>query len=353
MLTRLRILGFFLIGSWLAGSAAATEASAADPSAQPLFESPAALEVTLVADWRGLWRGRSESERNWEGELRYKEDNGDERTLPVRFSLRGLARLNKDVCTFTNLFLHFDPEQTQGTVFAAQESLPLVTYCRDLSSYQQYVIKEYLLYRVYNLLTDFSLRVRLARVTYEPTGRGKVFTGYAFFVENYHALARRLGGRVVEIKRFNPKAADPAQLGLLEVFQYFIGNTDWSVVHQHNIVLIRPQEDPVIAIPYDLDYAGAVNTKYAVADPSLEIPSVRTRVFRGFCRPEHPLEPVLEEFRARRPAIEALYREQPELDRRELRRALDYYADFWKVLDSEKLVRSKLVDPCRVIGTTK
>jgi hypothetical protein len=353
MLSRHRILGLLLVGPWLAPGVGATEPQPREIPPQPLFDTHTALEVTLVADWPGLWRSRQEVDRIWEGELRYKEEGHDERVLPVGFSPRGLSRLNPDICDFANLFLHFEPAQVQGTLFATQQSLPLVTYCQRHSVYQQYVIKEYLLYRVYNLLTDLSLRVRLVRVTYEPTGRGRISTGHAFFVENYHALAHRLGGRVVEIEGFNPNHSDPYQIGLLEVFQYLIGNTDWTAVHQHNIALIRRHDDSIIPIPFDLDHSGAVNAEYSVPDALLDIPTVRTRVFRGICRPEHHLTPVLDRFRTQRPAIEGLYREEQTLSPRELSRALKYYADFYRTLDSEKLLRSRILDRCRPIRPKK
>ena len=69
------------------------------------------------------------------------------------------------------LFVSFGDETARGTLFEGQTMLPLTTHCRDSSSYEQYVLKEYLAYRIYNLLTDKSLRVRLARVrTATPAG---------------------------------------------------------------------------------------------------------------------------------------------------------------------------------------
>lgn len=315
----------------------------------PLFTSEKPLEATLRADWHAIVRARADTERIWQGELDYLDEDGEQRTIPVGLTTRGLSRLDRNVCSFPGLFLHFERNDVDGSAFAGQEVLPLVSHCRRSPPYQQYVVKEYLLYRVYNLITDLSLRARLVNMTYEPDGRGKVFTGLAFFVENYNGLASRFGGEVVQITPFHPNKADPLEMSLLEVYQYLIGNTDWSVVYQHNIVLIRKPGGKISAVPYDFDSAGAVGTVYARPDERLAISSVRTRLFRGVCRNKKFLKLALDHVRARRADIEDLYRSQPALDERELAESLEYLDDFYEVIDDPKRMRKELLDECRKI----
>lgn len=318
-----------------------------------LFSEHEPLEMTLRADWQAIARHRDETGRRWPADLLYRGPDGDERRIPVELSTRGRSRLDRSVCSFPQLFLHLTREGVTGTLFEAQDSLPLVTHCRTPRWYEQYVVQEYLLYRVYGLLTEWSLDVRPARVTYEPTDRGKAITRFAFFLENFHHLAERRGGEVFEDERFHPNDAEPLQMSLLETFQYMIGNTDWSVVLQHNIVLVRTADGEVVAVPYDLDTAGAVDATYAVPDPGMGIDSVQDRRFRGVCRDGDSLSRALDHIVARRADIEALYRSCRELDDDERRRTLAYFGDFFEELADAQRRRALLASCRRLPGTAE
>ena len=80
-----------------------------------------------------------------------------------------------------------------GTVFDGQNGIKLVSHCRDRDDDEQDVLKEY---RTFNLLTDESFRVRLARITYvDGEDDDDPVVRYAFFIEEAEAMAERLGGR--------------------------------------------------------------------------------------------------------------------------------------------------------------
>ena len=192
--------------------------------------------------------------------------------------------------------------------------LPLTTHCRDSSTYEQYVLKEYLAYRIYNLLTDKSLRVRLARVSYRDTGRrDRVVERYAFFTEHFKSLAARQNAEVYEPETFDRRAANPLELGTLDLFEFLIGNTDWSASKGHNIVHIRARDGFVTAVPYDFDFSGLVDADYAGPPPNLPIRTVTQRLFRGFCRPDLDWPRVYELFRTEHAAITKLIEQTPML----------------------------------------
>ena len=201
------------------------------------------------------------------------------------------------------LFVSFGDETARGTLFEGQTMLPLTTHCRESSSYEQYVLKEYLAYRIYNLLTDKSLRVRLARVSYRDTSRDRVVERYAFFTEHFQSLAARQNAEVYEPETFDRLAADPLELGTLDLFEFLIGNTDWSASKAHNIVHIRARDGLVTAVPYDFDFSGLVDADYAGPPPTLPIRTVTQRLFRGFCRPDFDWHAVYGTFRIRHRAI--------------------------------------------------
>ena len=107
---------------------------------------------------------------------------------------------------------------------------------RTIRQYEQYLLKEYLAYRIYAALSSNSLRVRLAHVTYrDSAGRLAPFERYAFFTEHFDSFARRHGVVVRSKQLFIPRTADPNQLTCVPSLQYAIGNTDWSAVKGHNV----------------------------------------------------------------------------------------------------------------------
>jgi hypothetical protein len=140
---------------------------------------------------------------------------------------------------------------------------------------------------------------------------------------------------------------------LVAVFQYMIGNTDWSVWKRHNIAIVQKvaQPRPLLAVPYDYDFSGAVNAPYATPPEQLKLQSVRQRVYRGFCQPDSVLSGVLARFRSAKDSMYAAVRAVPDLPERDVRNVLDYFDEFYKVLANPGAVNREFVRPCRKMPT--
>jgi hypothetical protein len=146
------------------------------------------------------------------------------------------------------------------------------------------MLQEFQLYRIYRLLTPASHAVRLIHMTYADSATGKTHaTRYAFFEEDPDALAQRMGGKMLKIKGAGPDDLEPFQDGIVGVFQYMIGNTDFALSALHNAELLSRNNGDNFPIVYDFDFAGAVNARYATVDPELGVHSVRDRLYRGYC----------------------------------------------------------------------
>jgi len=210
------------------------------------------------------------------------------------------------------------------------------------------VLQEYAAYRVLQLLTPASLATRLLKVTFEDErGRGRPQTRWAFVTEEPDRLADRLGGFVVTGGAPRVSNLSPYQAALLGAFQYFIGNTDWSMPARHNIAVLTVQ-DSSYAVPYDFDWTGVVDAPYAKPLPVLPIRSVRERMWRGRCQSAEELEPILARFEALRDTIAALYRSVPGLEPREIERALRYYDEFYRAIaDRARFERDVVERDCR------
>ena len=265
-------------------SASQTPADSTPPRAPDrLFEATEPLDITLKADFGAIAKNRGSDKPNHPGVLSYVTAAGDSVALDVQLHTRGHFRLGR--CQYPPLKVVFNREQTPRTTFAHQGSLKLTVQCRGGQSYTNYLLEEYLIYRTYNLLTDRSFRVRLARVTYaDASGKHAPETRRAFFVEDDDRMARRNQMQVFAQKGVTQDELNFEQTGLAMVFQYMIGNTDFAVTALHNIVLIRDSSGVVYPVPYDFDWSGVTWTPYAQPDSRLGIATVRQWLFRGLCR---------------------------------------------------------------------
>ncbi|HEX6993217.1 MAG TPA: MFS transporter [Gammaproteobacteria bacterium] len=326
---------------------AAKPAAAQEPA---LFADDEPLVIELALDFEALCQGsgrRRECGRK-PAELEVLSSDGGKRTLAVSVQARGRWRNESAHCNVPPLFVFFEDE-TAGTPFAGQTMLPVTTHCRERSAaHEQYVLEEYLAYRIYNAVTDKSLRVRLARVTYKDLGRrGRSTERFAFFTEHFESFAARHGATLEEAARFEPTEARPHDLALLEIFQYLIGNTDWSFVAGHNITHVRDDAGTLHAVPYDFDFSGLVNADYAMPPPQLGIRRVTQRLFRGFCHPGLDWDEPFAEFRAKRDAIGALGEHVPGLAPAERARVQAFVAEFFATLDSPDERKRRIVEACR------
>jgi AAA family ATP:ADP antiporter len=345
------------------GLAAATAASsaAADPQASrpaasdaapaALFATDAPLELELSVDFAKLCKNpEREGCEDAPATLVYEAGDGRAQSIVVRLRSRGRWRKDTSDCRLPALFVFFaDARTAAGTPFAEHAMLPLTTHCREASrSYEQYVLKEYLAYRILNLLTDKSLRVRLARIAYRDTADPeRVVERYGFFTEHFDSLAARHAAEVWRPAQLDLRGVDAEELATLALFEFMIGNTDWSVIYGHNVVAIRDGAGAASVVPYDFDFSGLVEAEYAGPPPGLPIRSVRERIYRGVCEPRPDWDAVFAAFTAQRAAIVALVDEIPDLDAQHRRRVLDYLESFFAVLDSDERRASRIVAACR------
>jgi hypothetical protein len=343
-----------LIGAATAGQNSSSTGSGGD---SPLFASVAPIELTLKAPLKTLFDNRDDDAPQQPATIEYRDEAGNPVTRDLMVELRGHNRRLKRVCNFPPIRLDFPKKEMEGTLFEGQNRIKLVTHCQDKrDEYQQYVLLEYLIYRAYNVLTDLSFQVRLANITYEDTeGSREPITKIAFLIEDDDALAKRNGWEVLEVPAVSPLALDEAQLNLVEVFQYMVGHTDFSAFMSqagedkccHNGRLIGKTTGPVYPVPYDFDFAGLINARYAVAAEQLGLRNVRQRKYRGVCHEDQVLHETLQRFNDNKTAIYGLFQSQSGLDERQVKQATDYLDDFYEIINDDGKIRREFVRECR------
>lgn len=307
-----RRFAHLLIGAVIASSilvATAARAQTAEPA--PLFASDGIVSLTLRLPLRTVMSRRRGRPR-LEGFAIYTEPNGDTIERAVEITTRGKSRLR--VCSFPPLRLDFERSTLEGTLFEGQSRLKLVTHCRNQSSFEQYLRVEYLIYRIYEQISDVAYRVRLLRMRYIDSERdGRVTEAPAFLIESAAGLAARTGFTIAEVPAVPAEDVDLSELAMLTLFQFLIGNTDYSAIAPaegedccHNSDIFLRDDGKLIAVPYDFDQAGLVDASYALPDEQFGIRSVRERVYRGTCATMPYLDETIARVNAARPRIDAL-----------------------------------------------
>lgn len=336
---------------------AVTFSARADSDGQPLFASESALQVRITAPLTTLMRKRSDTEY-LDGTFSYIDESGAEKILSLKLRARGVYRRNRSTCTLPPIRLNFRKKQVTGTAFAGQDKLKLVTHCRQRSdAYEQYVLKEYLAYKIFNTITDYSFRVRLLKIDYvDSDDGGKTWTKYGFVIEDDDLLAERIGAEVAEVPRISYAALDRQQAIRISVFQYLIGNTDYSLVASardddccHNTVLLAAADGSYIAVPYDFDFAGLVNARYAKPHPSLSIRSVVRRLYRGNCEHNELMDQTIILFKSRKESIRQAAMSIEGMGERERATVLRYIDGFYEDVAEPGSVERHLVKKCLAV----
>ena len=313
-----------------------------DAENRPLFASHEPLVLTIKADFKAINKDRSQqSATRYPGTIAV----GDAAPVPVDLGSRGHFRLLAGSCSWVPLRVQFRKPETARWVFDGQSSLKLVSHCRDNNDFEQHVLREYLPYRIYALVSPIAFRARLAKITYvDPAGR-LLTTRYGMFLEDDGDVGRRFEARSIDLPRVFFKDLDQESLTTMALFEYMIANSDVSILKLHNVKLLVTEKRTIYPVPYDYDFSGLVDTPYAHPDPKLGIPTVRDRIYRGPCRSEAEFNEALEKFRAKKAEILALYDSLPDLNAGYRKQARSYLEDFYSVVARNR-VKQTLVDGC-------
>ncbi|HKW47768.1 MAG TPA: hypothetical protein VJN70_09995 [Gemmatimonadaceae bacterium] len=312
-----------------------------------IFTADAPLTFTLTANLGRLRRDKTQTPPWREATIAYADSADGTVEVPLKVRTRGIWRLNN--CDFPPIRLDFKKSDAKHSEFTKLDKPKLVTYCKDNDEFEQYVLQEFQLYRVYNVLTRYSHRVRLAKISYADSGNGKVQAiRYGFIEEEPTDLASRVGGMLIKGKGAGPSELDMRSAAIFFLFQYMIGNTDWSVSAQHNVELVTSDSGDYVPIAYDFDFSGAVNTRYATTDARLPIRRVRDRLYRGYCLPNEVYAPIFALFAAKKDSIYALYHDSigQLLTGDRAKQTLEYFDDFYKTIGDRSDAKHEITDRC-------
>lgn len=329
--------------------------AAKDDKPPKLFKNNTEMAITLSGPWRNIQRN-IKKDVLYPATITYTAADGQQSTFDVEVAPRGLTRRFK-TCKFPPLKIHFDKQKMKGTEWRGNKSLKLVTYCQTNKKYEQYYIKEFLAYRIFNLITEFSFRVQPLMVEYvDSEGKNDTLTRFSFLIEDADEVADRHDMEKLTISKVPHTKLDAIETSNMALFQYMIGNLDWAATGGpdknkccHNSKIIAPDMDaiPKYVVPYDFDSSGIVNAHYAAPPSELKVRTVKQRLFRGFCTHNVTLAQAVERFQIKKPEILALFEDDPNLSNKSRENALKYIEGFYKVIDDPKLFKKNITDKCR------
>jgi hypothetical protein len=343
--TRRSISSLLMLSVLLIAGAGTLQAS----GPEKLVDSHEPLRLTLRVPVRELAR-KSASDVEFEGSITLEGG----RKIPVTVAVFGKTRL--DYCTIPPLALTPDPVAVSGTVFEGHKRLRIVTHCGHETESDRWVLLEYLTYRTYQILSDTALSVRLVEIEYrDPKEKTRKQAAYAFFVEDIEVAAQRRGLEWLEDQLLSPTHLDPTQMGVLALFQYMVGNTDWSVLRGaegerccHNAALLGDENaSQRQLLPYDFDHSGLVNAPYARPSETLRLQNVRQRRYRGFCVHNDFLPAAIDLFNQRRALVETLFLDPSLRHPGPRQEALRYLETFYKEINNPKRLNKSLLRRCR------
>lgn len=317
----------------------------------PLFASNEPLAITLAFPLDTIIR-QAEKEPVVSGTAHYIDADGQKVSFPIKISTRGKSRLA--MCRFPPLSLMIKKKDGKGTVFEGQKQLKITTHCRPSSSFRSYNLQEFSIYRAFNVLTDISFRARYLNITYQDTEKPtKVIQENGFILESVSELADRLEMKRQKVALVKSSQLDTNYTALVALFQFLIGNTDWSISRGHagancchNGKVLSPpgSDDGWRIVPYDFDQSGIINTSYSSPAESLRIRSVRQRLYRGRCRHLSGIDGAIALFNQHRPALEAALLPQ-EIKKR--KSAVKYVDEFYQIINDPKERKIRIDDRCR------
>ena len=264
------------------------------------------------------------------------------KTIALEAEVKPRGNIRRSICYYPPLKIRIAKKDLSNMGLRKRyNTFKIVTHCKSGKGGDQLVLKEYLAYKLLNILTDRSFKVQLARLHYEDTkDKVKAITRLGFVIESNDRLEDRMGGTMKDTLNLKPKVLLREQYHLMCLFQYMIGNPDWGIGQLHNVKLIvKDSDNSILPIPYDFDYSGLVNASYAIPDPGLGIEKVTDRVFMGLKGGGRNFKKTVQLFLDKEKEIKKYVASFTGFNKSNCKFVNKYIASFYKVLHSHSKMK--------------
>lgn len=298
-----------------------------------LFDADEHLDITFTFNMREFMRRKSDPDYV-DALMVIHISEKDSVIKDLRIRPRGNFR--RSVCAFPPIMINPRQEDSASDFPLGNRNIKLVTHCRNRNFFENYVLKEYLVYKLYNLVTDYSLKVRLAEIKYvNSLDTGDFISRYGFLIENIEDMAERNHAIVLDNETLRQIDMIPVMMTRMALFEYMIGNFDWQLGKPHNIETIKAMDiitPMAIPVPYDFDFSGLVDAPYAEPREDLGIKTVRQRVYLGICGHQDEWNTVLDEFEELQPDFYDVINHFHYLDSKIRKQIISYLDEFYSLI---------------------
>jgi len=316
----------------------------------PLFNEAGLLEMDLNYSKKNLLTFTNDS-TYIESKLSYLLADGSIKTLTIEIRARGnYRRLH---CYYLPLWLKISKDISKGSIFEEDKKVKVVLPCLKSTKSNDHVIKELLAYKIYEIISPYHFETKIISINLNEERGNKTLNHnlIGFLIQDNKKLAAVNGGEIVK-RRIHPNAQDPISATRNDLFQYMIGNTDYSLAYQHNEKLFYINKK-FVPVPYDFDMAGIVNASYAVVseikNKALPISKVTVRLYRGFDRDEKVIQEVRQEYIDKETEIYRIVDQYEHYfkDPKEFKEAKNYLMGFFKVIKDDDKFQSRILNKTR------
>jgi hypothetical protein len=310
-----------------------------------LFSEEKPLLIDLYADYVSLLDDVSDKRVYHDAKFTVKNPSSAFSDMTVKVKTRGNFRLRKQTCSFPPLRFKFEADQTKGTVFQGQNKLKYVSHCQNFKNgYEQRTLEEFLVYRMYNVFTDYSYQVRLTKINFIDVNRGDTIQRYGFFIEDKEHLADRIGRQALRFRNVKQYQVLRSNILVLSLFQCMIGNSDWDISRLHNVDLMSVNEHSLpVAIPYDFDWSAIIAHDYFVPDPQIDLESKYKRRYRSYRWSDEEFETAFVSFHEYRDELMSLITDFTYLEKDNRLKLLAYISEFYDLISSKVDVKEYIL----------
>lgn len=316
-----------------------------------LFSEDKLLHIDLYADYVSLLDDVSDQRVYHDAKFTVKNSSYSFSDMPIKLKTRGHFRLRKQICNFPPLKFKFETDRARGTIFQGQDKLKYVSHCQNFKKdYEQRTLEEFLVYRMYNIFTDYSYQVRLAQVNFIDVNAQDTIQRYGFFIEDKSHLANRIGRQSLKFRNIRQYQILRSNILVLSLFQCMIGNCDWDVSRLHNVDLMSVNEHSLpVAVPYDFDWSAIINHDYFVPDPQIDPEAKYKRRYKSYRWTDEEFEAAFSTFHEHRDDLMALISDFEFLENANRLKLLAYISEFYDLISSKGDVKDYILKKAKKI----
>jgi hypothetical protein len=318
-----------------------------------LFEDEKPINVTLRFDLSTYFRSKPQKDY-LKANFTVHLNGSDSVSRDIRLKTRGVFR--NQYCMFAPIELNIKKAHFGYSDLDRISKLKMVPQCSSGKDKEDYILREYLAYKLFNVMTDTSFRVRLVNIDYvDSEKKRKPVKQLAFFIEPVEILTARTNCIPLKAMALTQKSIVPGIMDRLAIFNYMIGNYDWSVPGQHNVAIVKSlrldQSGLGIVIPHDFDWTGLVNASYAIPAENVGTQNVRERIFLGVCRKKEVYNSELDLFQSKKAEFYRVINDFPYINQKVKKDLINYLDEFFNQLGGKRdMILNNLINSCKNIN---